>query len=155
MKIRILAVGQKMPAWVNEGVTTYLKRFPREYRLEIQEIPAGQRGKNADLAQAMKREAEAILARIDADEHVIALEVKGQAWSTQALADQFEHWHMQGQNLVFLIGGPEGLDASCRQRANQLWSLSNLTLPHPLVRVLLAEQLYRAWSITQGHPYHR
>ncbi len=144
-----------MPAWVNDGYDEYARRMPAEFSLELVEIPLGQRGKNADIDRIIKREGEQMLASVESSDYVIALEVNGRNWSTEKLAKQAETWQMAGRNVVLLVGGPDGLSDACRARADQQWSLSPLTLPHPLVRVLLAEQLYRAWSITRNHPYHR
>jgi len=155
MKLRILAVGTKMPRWVDDGVKEYSKRLPRDVSLEFLEIPLGARGKNPDIAKAIKQESDSLLSAIDKKDFVVALEVKGQSWSTEVLAQKLETWQMDGHNLALLVGGPDGLSDACRARANQMWSLSALTLPHPIVRVILAEQLYRAWTITQNHPYHR
>lgn len=155
MKIRLLAVGTKMPAWVEEGVDTYRKRLPRDFSLEVEEIPLGQRGKNADIAKARGQEAERIRQKLKGDEYLVALEVKGKSWSTQALAQEADQWRMLGKDIVLLVGGPDGLDPSLSAKADKAWSLSPLTLPHPLVRIMLAEQLYRAWTLLVGHPYHR
>ena len=155
MKITILAVGTKMPSWVTQGYQEYAKRLPRDMSLELIEISLGVRGKNADIQRAIKKESDAILSNIDKADHVIALEVKGHNWSTEKLAQNMERWQMDGLNLVLLVGGPDGLSDACRARANQQWSLSALTLPHPIVRVILSEQIYRAWTVTQNHPYHR
>src|SRR5690554_5952005 len=110
---------------------------------------------NPDIPRLMQRESDAILTAVGPRDRVIALEVGGRPWSTEKLASQLESWQQEGQDVSFLVGGPDGLAEACRQRADQQWSLSPLTLPHPLVRILLAEQLYRAWSITRNHPYHR
>jgi 23S rRNA (pseudouridine1915-N3)-methyltransferase len=155
MLLRILAVGTRMPGWVEKAYGEYVKRLPVEIRVELVELPLGQRGKNADIGRAVKKEGEAMLKCIDRDEGVVALDVGGQAWSTEKLAHRLREWQLSGRNYSLLIGGPDGLAAPCLQRAEQCWSLSNLTLPHPLVRVLLIEQLYRAWSINAGLPYHR
>jgi 23S rRNA (pseudouridine1915-N3)-methyltransferase len=155
MKLKVIAVGTKMPPWVEMGVQEYAKRLPRDMPLEFIEIPIGNRAKNANLARAVKQESDQILAQVKPQDHVIALEVTGSNWSTEKLAKQMQNWQMQGQNIIFLIGGPDGLSDACRARANQQWSFSALTLPHPIVRIILSEQLYRAWSITQNHPYHR
>ena len=144
-----------MPSWVNEGVSEYVKRLPKDMSFEVLELPLAARSKNADIKRIVSKETESLLSHIQAQDHVIALEVKGQNWSTEKLAQNLELWQMNGQNVIFLIGGPDGLGDACRQRANQLWSLSALTLPHPIVRVVLAEQIYRAWTVTQNHPYHR
>jgi 23S rRNA (pseudouridine1915-N3)-methyltransferase len=155
MKLTIIAVGTRMPAWVQAGYAEYAKRLPRECTLELKEIPLAQRGKNADIARAIDKESEAMLAAIPLQERVIALDVLGKPQTTASLADSLRHWQMQGGNTSLLIGGPDGLSADCRARADQRWSLSGLTLPHPLVRIVLAEQLYRAWSLLNNHPYHR
>lgn len=155
MRVRLLAVGTRMPAWVTQGVEEYRKRLPRDFALEVEEIAPGQRGKNADIPRAMAQEAERIRARLRGDEHLVALEVAGRAWSTQQLAEQAEGWRLEGRDVVLLVGGPDGLEPGLSASAHQRWSLSPLTLPHPLVRILLAEQLYRAWTLMVGHPYHR
>lgn len=155
MRVRLLAVGTRMPGWVNEGVEEYRKRLPRDFSLEIEEIAPGHRGRNADVGRAVAQEAERIEARIKGDEHLVALEVLGKFWSTEKLAETAEQWRLDGRDVVLLVGGPDGLAPELSARAHQRWSLSALTLPHPLVRLLLAEQLYRAWTLMVGHPYHR
>jgi 23S rRNA (pseudouridine1915-N3)-methyltransferase len=155
MKIKLLAVGTKMPSWVTHGYNEYAKRLPRELTLELVELPLGVRGKNADVQRAIQKESDALLSYIDKSDHVIALEVKGHNWTTEKLAQNMERWQMDGLTVVLLVGGPDGLSDACRARANQQWSLSALTLPHPIVRILLSEQIYRAWTVTQNHPYHR
>ncbi len=133
----------------------YHKRLPREFKLELVELPLGQRSKSASVEKAMAAEGERMLAAIPDGDWVVALEVGGQSWSTEKLAANLADWQMQGKNLSLLVGGPDGLARDCLQRANQQWSLSALTLPHPLVRVVLVEQLYRAVSILNNHPYHK
>ncbi|WP_447556097.1 23S rRNA (pseudouridine(1915)-N(3))-methyltransferase RlmH [Vreelandella sp. EE22] len=155
MKVRLLAVGTKMPAWVEEGVNTYKKRLPREFNLEIEEIALGPRGKNADIAKARAIEGQRIREKLRGDELVVALEVEGKRISTEQLASEVGEWRMEGRDIVLLVGGPDGLEPSVSALAHKSWSLSALTLPHPLVRILLAEQLYRAWTLLIGHPYHR
>ena len=155
LKIKLVAVGTRMPKWVSDGYEEYAKRLNADVRLELIEIPLGFRGKNPDLKQALAQESSKIREVIPANDYVIALEVTGKPWSTTDLAEQLRSWKMQGQTVALLVGGPDGLPNDCVALAQQKWSLSKLTLPHPLVRVILAEQLYRAWSITQNHPYHR
>ncbi len=155
MRISVLAVGTKMPAWVEQGVSEYRKRLPPEISFTIRELPLAQRGKNADIPRAIAREGEAMLAAIPSGDRVIALDVLGKSLSTERLAKNLEQWRMDGDNISLLVGGPDGLSDDCLARAEQRWSLSALTLPHPLVRVLMAEQVYRAWSILSNHPYHR
>jgi len=155
VRIRIIAVGTKMPRWVEEGYNDYAKRLPRDVSVEMVELPLAQRSKNSDIAKAMEKEGEAILAAIGKGEQVIALEVLGKPWSTEQLAQELAGWKMSGSNYCLLIGGPDGLAPQVQKMASIKWSLSPLTLPHPLVRILVIEQLYRACSILQNHPYHK
>ena len=155
MIIRILAIGTKMPDWVVSGFHEYAKRFTSSCSLELCEIPAEKRTKTVDVVRIIERESEKLLAAIKPDTLVIALDVKGKSWSTEELAEKLKSWHVNGRHIDLLIGGPDGLSEKCLARADIKWSLSPLTLPHPLVRILLAEQLYRASSILQNHPYHR
>ena len=144
-----------MPAWVQTGCQEYARRLPKELNLELVEVPLAQRHKGEAADRAVELEGKAILKSLSRDDHVVALAVEGVAWRTEQLAQNLRIWQGNGNNVCLIIGGPDGLDKSCMARANQSWSLSSLTLPHPLVRVLLIEQLYRAWSINAGHPYHR
>jgi len=155
MRIKLIAVGTKMPGWVNEGFKEYQKRLTQDIVLELHEIPAGKRGKNADVQRITNKEGEQVLAAIGNNDHVIALDVLGKRHTTEKMAGRLQNLLPQGQHVSILIGGPEGLSKDCLQRADEKWSLSDLTLPHPLVRVMLAEQLYRCWSVIKGHPYHR
>lgn len=155
MQIHLIAVGDKMPRWVQDGFSEYAKRLPPECALRLVEVAAGRRGKNADIPRVMRDESERLLAAVPRGATVVALEVGGASWSTGQLAGQLDTWMNSGHDLALLVGGPDGLTDEVRSAARQLWSLSDLTLPHPLVRVLLAEQLYRAWSILRNHPYHR
>lgn len=155
MRLRLVCVGQKMPEWVSQGYTEYARRMPPELPVELVEIPMPHRGKNPDIPRLMQKESDSILSALGPRDLVIALEVGGRNWSTEKLASQLENWQQDGRDVSFLVGGPDGLAEACRARADHLWSLSSLTLPHPLVRILLAEQLYRAWSVTRNHPYHR
>ncbi len=144
-----------MPAWVEQGYSEFSKRLPKDCQLELVEIPLAKRGKNADIKRLMAKESEQMLAKIVSNDHVVALDVLGKSLSTQKLADKIEAWQGGGQNIALLIGGPEGLHSDCLARANEKWSLSELTMPHPIVRIVVAEAIYRAWSVTVGHPYHR
>lgn len=155
MRIRIIAVGQKMPAWVDKGYQEYAKRLTGDCVLELLELPMQKRSKNISVEQLKEKEGKAILDAIKKTERVIALDVLGESVSTHDLADNIKSWQMDGHNIALIIGGPDGLSANVLQKADNKISLSKLTLPHPMVRVLLAEQLYRAWSINHGHPYHR
>ncbi len=155
MRIHLIAVGARMPAWVTQGFEEYARRLPADCALQLVEIAAGKRGKNADIARITRDEGERTLAAIPKGALVVALDVKGRAWSTEQLSRQLDSWLHDGRDIALLVGGPEGLAPECLARAEQRWSLSPLTLPHPLVRIVVAEQLYRAWSILNGHPYHR
>ncbi len=155
MKINLIVIGNKMPAWVNTGVTEYQRRLTMDCKLNIIEITAIKRNKQSDLDKICEIEGQKIIKSIPKSNHIIALEVKGKNWSTEQLSTQMSQWMFSGQDVSLLVGGPEGLSQACRDKAHQLWSLSPLTLPHPLVRIILAEQLYRAWSILKNHPYHR
>ncbi len=154
MRIRLIAVGRRMPAWVKTGFEDYAKRLPHECRLELVEIAPGNRN-SGDIARAIADEDKRMIGAIDAGSDVIALNVDGKAWSTEQLATAMHDWLTDGRDRALLVGGPDGLGPESLARADKRWSLSKLTLPHPLVRVVLAEQLYRAHSILAGHPYHR
>ena len=153
MHARLIAVGDRMPSWVAEGYAEYVKRLTRELPLELVEISTRQRSR--DVARAIADEGEQMLASIPKGAHVVALDGRGKPWSSEELAAQLAQWRMQGQDLAFLIGGPDGLAGAALARAQQRWSLGPLTLPHPLVRIVVAEQLYRAVSLLGNHPYHR
>jgi len=152
----MVAVGTRLPAWVNEGFATYRRRLPPQMRLYLREIPSGARRSGDDVRAATEREGRALLDAAAGCEAVIALEERGRVLTSRDLAGELGRWQAEGMRRVaFLAGGPDGLAAPCLERATDRWSLSALTLPHGLVRVLMAEQLYRAWTILQGHPYHR
>ncbi len=155
MHARLIAVGERMPGWVASGFAEYRKRLSAALPLELIELRPGQRGKGRDEARAMHDEGTAMLGMLARDTHVIALDGTGTSWSSEALAAQLTAWRMGGRDLAFLIGGPHGHAAEVLARADQRWSLGPLTLPHMLVRLVLAEQLYRATTIVAGHPYHR
>lgn len=144
-----------MPAWVQQGYDEYKKRMPRELTPSLIEQPLAVRSKTTNVAKVKDAEGEQMLGAIGQGNHVVALDVLGKSISTEGMAKKLENWQMDGLNVSILIGGPDGLAQSCLERANEKWSLSALTLPHPLVRVVLMEQLYRAWTILQNHPYHK
>lgn len=144
-----------MPDWVESAWTEYHKRLPREFKVELIALAPGSRGKSSSVEKAKAEEAERILAVIEPSDYVVALEVLGKSWSTEQLAQKLDSWQMDGKTVCLLVGGPDGLAAECVARAQTCWSLSALTLPHPLVRVVLIEQLYRAVSILSNHPYHK
>jgi 23S rRNA (pseudouridine1915-N3)-methyltransferase len=155
MRARLIAVGERMPGWVAEGFAEYRKRLSHELPLELVELKPGVRGKGRDDDRAIHEEGVAILAALPRDIHVVALDGRGKTWSSEELAEQLAKWRMAGRDLAFLIGGPDGHAREVLARAEQSWSLGPLTLPHMLVRLVLAEQLYRATTIAAGHPYHR
>ena len=144
-----------MPEWVEQGFTEYAKRMPPESKIKLVEISAGKRSKNSDIKRLTQQEGEKMLAAIPKGARVVALDVLGKACSTEQLSQELKNWQASGQDIALLVGGPEGLAQECLAMAQQKISLSNLTLPHPLVRVVLAEQLYRATTILKGHPYHK
>lgn len=155
MQINIIAVGKRMPGWVEIGYNEYAKRLPPSYQVHLREIGSAKRLKDSDIMRLLRFEGEQMLAAIPKGNTVIALDVKGKLWDTYKLANQLKTWHDTNQDISLLIGGPDGLAVSCLDRANLKWSLSPLTFPHPIVRVIVIEQLYRAWSILTHHPYHR
>ena len=144
-----------MPSWVQQGYDEYAKRLPRECELVLKEIPAGKRGKNSDIARIVKEEGERMIAAMPQSTHIVTLDIPGKPWTTPELAGAMQRWLEGGQSVSLLIGGPEGLADEVKPLARESWSLSKLTFPHPLVRIVVAEQLYRAWSILHNHPYHR
>ncbi|HEY0179519.1 MAG TPA: 23S rRNA (pseudouridine(1915)-N(3))-methyltransferase RlmH [Dokdonella sp.] len=155
MRARLISVGERMPAWVADGFAEYRKRLSRELALDLVEIPLGARGKGRDVARARADEGARVLAALPKDTFVVALDGRGEAWSSERVADEFARWRMDGRDLAFLIGGPDGHAPDVLARADRRWSLGPLTLPHMLARLVVAEQLYRAASMLAGHPYHR
>jgi 23S rRNA (pseudouridine1915-N3)-methyltransferase len=155
MHIDLICVGKKMPSWIEMGFNDYAKRLPSSCHLNLIEVPLRKRTKNADIIRLQHQEGEQMLAAIAKSAYVIALDERGRAWDSSQLANQLAHWMQEYSTVALLVGSPEGLSATCLQRAQQRWSLSALTLPHLLVRIIVAEQLYRAWSLLNNHPYHR
>ena len=155
MHIRLLAVGDRQPSWVDEAYRRYAERLPREWRFRLDTIATVRRSKNNKSQQAKESEGDKILGKLGDDEHVVLLDERGKQLKSRALATTLAEWQSGGRDLCFIIGGPDGVPDACRQRANFTWSLSDLTLPHGLARVLVVESLYRAWSLQTGHPYHR
>lgn len=155
MIIRIFAIGDHMPDWVQTGYHDYAKRLTSPFTLKLQEIPAEKRTKNADIQRIIIRESDKLITAVNPKHQIIALDVKGELWSTEKLSAQLKTWQTTGLHLDLLIGGPDGLSEACLKQSHLRWSLSPLTLPHPIVRIILAEQLYRAVSILKNHPYHR
>jgi len=155
MKARLIAVGERAPAWVAQGFAEYQKRLSHWLPLELVEIEPGLRGKGRDAVRATSDEGARVLAALPKNSLVIALDGRGKCWTSEQLAQRLEHWRAQGRDLAFLIGGPEGHAPDVFARADESWSLGPLTLPHMLVRLLVAEQLYRAAALLANHPYHR
>jgi 23S rRNA (pseudouridine1915-N3)-methyltransferase len=155
MKIRLLVIGTRPEDWVSDAVKLYLTRMPAHLKPEIVEIPLSLRssGGNPDIAKA--KEGQRILHRLKPQDFVVTLDERGRGWSSVDLARELEGWQNHHPAVVFVIGGPEGLSNEVSERANQSWALSPLTFPHGLARVIVVEQLYRAWTILQGHPYHK
>ena len=155
MKLLVIAVGQRVPDWAQTAWADYAKRFPPELRLELKAIKTEPRSGGKTTEQIMTAERQRIEAALPSGTHVVALDERGSALTTAALAAKLSQWQGQGGDVALLIGGPDGLHPALRQAAHERIRLSDLTLPHAMVRVLLVEQLYRAWSINAGHPYHR
>ena len=155
MKLLIVSVGHKMPDWITAGFNEYAKRMPREARIELLEIKPEPRTTGKTTAQIMEAEAQRIIAALPQSSLRIALDERGAQPTTKQLAAQMQDWMRAGRDIAFIIGGADGLHESVKRAAQQMMALSSLTLPHAMVRVLLAEQLYRAHSLLHNHPYHR
>jgi 23S rRNA (pseudouridine1915-N3)-methyltransferase len=155
VRITILAVGHRAPGWIQEGFNEYAKRMPPEARIELVEVKPEERGAGRSTDKAKELEGERLLAAVPQGATLIALDERGKAVTTQGLSVMLSEWMRDGSHPAFAIGGADGHSAALKERAAKLVSLSALTLPHALVRVVLAEQLYRAWSILARHPYHR
>ncbi|MGD8999567.1 MAG: 23S rRNA (pseudouridine(1915)-N(3))-methyltransferase RlmH [Granulosicoccaceae bacterium] len=154
MHIHVIAIGQRMPGWIQQGVDDYAKRLPPQFGFRIIELAATKRGSGAP-HKAIAEEGERLLQAVPKGARIIALDERGRQWQTRELARALDDWTHDGRDVALLIGGADGHSDAVRSRAERLWSLSALTLPHGLVRVVLTEQLYRAWSLLGGHPYHR
>lgn len=155
MHIRLIAVGDRQPPWVEDAFGIYSERFPREWKFHLDIIPTVRRSKKDKSQQALAAEGEQILSKLDSTEQVVLLDERGKQLGSKSFAAKLSGWQSDARDLCFVIGGPDGVSESCRQRADFTWSLSTLTLPHGMARVLLSEQLYRAWTLQSGHPYHR
>ena len=154
MKIRLVALGHRLPAWVAAGVDDYSRRLPREFALQIVELKPEPRGRGRTTTQILAAEARRVAEATRAC-HVVVLDQRGESWSTPRLAEHLRDWRERGLEVAFVIGSADGVAESVKRNANVIMSLSALTLPHGLARVLLAEQIYRATSLLRGHPYHR
>jgi len=155
MLINLICVGTKMPSWVTSGYEEYAKRLNRDVQLKLIELELAKRSKNSSVENLKSEEAKKIRQAIPKGNHVVVLDVTGNQWSTEKLSHRLDHWLHTGKDISLVIGGPDGLDESLIRSANESWSLSKLTYPHPLVRVIISEQIYRAWSMLNNHPYHR
>lgn len=155
MKLHLIAAGTRLPEWLNDGYREYARRLPAECPLVLTEIALTRRGKGYDPARARQTEGRRMLGAVPKAATVVAVERTGSSRTTAELAEQLGTWLQDGRDVALLVGGPDGLDETCLERADARLSLSPLTLPHGLVRIVLAEQLYRAWSLLSGHPYHR
>ncbi len=155
MHIRLIAVGDRQPSWVDTAFENYVQRLPRQWQFRVDLIATARRSRNSAADAAKAAEGQKVLAKIRAAECVVVLDECGKEFSSQEFAARLADWQADGRDLAFVIGGPDGVSQQCMDRAELRWSLSRLTLPHGLARVLFAEQLYRVWSLSTGHPYHR
>lgn len=155
MQINIMAVGTRLEPWIYQAFESYQARLPRHLNLSLTEVPAARRTGGTDTAAARQIEGERLLKQVRGDDLALALDERGRQWTSAELAAELKGWQDKYPRVAILIGGPDGLSPRCQERANRLWSFSRLTFPHGLVRVLLVEQIYRAWTILQRHPYHR
>ena len=144
-----------MPDWVSAGFNEYAKRLPKNYQLNLIEIPALKRTESTNIKQIIIEEGVKLLTAVPKNNLIVALDEHGKEWTTMELAQKISNWHDEQQDISLLIGGPDGLSDECRNKAQAIWSLSKLTLPHQMIKIFLAEQVYRAWSIINKHPYHR
>lgn len=155
LRLLLIAASQRQPSWLDEGFADYAERVRGRCKLELKVVPLARRSPGASVARAVADEAVRLLAAVPSGAHLVALAEDGKPWTTADLAAKLESWMQRGTPVAFLIGGPDGLGEACLERAAERWSLSKLTLPHGLVRVIAAEALYRAWSVLERHPYHR
>lgn len=156
MRVHVLAVGKRSTKWVDEGFNEYARRITGTNSMRLVEIPAAQRtARSSSITKAVAAEGERLLAAVPKGARLVALDQKGRQWSTSQLAEHLERWTVESPGVAFLVGGPDGMAQRCLERADDLWSLSALTLPHGLVRIVVAEQVYRAFSLNSNHPYHR
>jgi 23S rRNA (pseudouridine1915-N3)-methyltransferase len=155
LRLSLISASNRQPEWVDLGAGEYTKRLRGRCALEIETVPLARRTASTPTERAIHDEGERMLARVPQGAHVVALLEAGKPWSTKELAAKLEGWMQRGAPVALLVGGPDGLSPECVARANERWSLSSLTLPHGLVRIVVAEALYRAWSVLENHPYHR
>jgi len=155
MQLQIIAVGQKMPAWVDQAYQDYAKRLPRQQAVELSLIATARRKSGGSVQQLQQQEAQRIQQKLKPGSRIMALDEHGMQWSTREWASQYRDWLQHYPHVTFMIGGPDGLDSTLLANAHQTIALGKMTLPHGLARVVLIEQIYRAWSVVEGHPYHR
>jgi 23S rRNA (pseudouridine1915-N3)-methyltransferase len=155
LRLSLITASNRQPEWVDTGADDYAQRLRGRCTLELKTIPLARRTASTPVERAVEDEGQRLLAQLPAGAHVVALLETGKPWSTKDLAAKLDSWMQRGAPVAFLVGGPDGLSPACVERANERWSLSNLTLPHGLVRVIASEALYRAWSLLENHPYHR
>lgn len=155
MHIRVIAVGDRQPSWVDDAFDDYVQRLPRHWKFRLDRVATGRRSKKTDPAGSVEAEGHKVLDKIRVGEQLVVLDEHGAEISSVELAEKLSRWQAAGRDLCFVIGGPDGISKACLERADFRWSLSKLTLPHGLARVLFVEQLYRAWTVSTAHPYHR
>ena len=155
MQLQIIAVGQKMPTWVENACADYLKRMPRELKISVTTIAVAQRNRGGSIEQLKQQEASQIMKKMPRGSFSIALDERGKQWSSKKWSQQLESWMREHPRVNLIIGGPDGLTDECREACSQTIALGTMTMPHALVRVVLIEQIYRAWTLLSGHPYHR
>jgi 23S rRNA (pseudouridine1915-N3)-methyltransferase len=155
MEIHLLAIGTRMPAWINDGFADYAKRFSGDCKLVLREIPTPRKSRSEDAQRVKQLEGKQLLAAVPADAYLVALDLQGRQHNTENVAQKLENWFQQYRQVALMVGGADGLSDECLAASRESWSLSNLTFPHALVRVIVAEQIYRAYSLLKNHPYHR
>lgn len=155
MRISLIAIGDRMPKWVNDAVADYIARYPREWHFSLNTLPPAARHKSRTTAEILDIEGDKLLRAAQHHSLLIALDERGECLTSRQFSLQLSQWQTQSEAVAFLIGGADGLSSRCREAAHQTWSLSSLTFPHAIARLILVEQLYRAWSLLANHPYHR
>ncbi len=155
MKLRLLCAGRRMPRWVDDGVAEFMKRFPRQFPVELDTVDPAPRKAGLSATQLQQADSERLAAKLRGGERIVALDEGGQQYDSRGLAGRIQDWQHDGRDVVLVIGGPDGHSDAFRDAADELLSLSSMTLPHGLARLVLVEQVYRAWTVLSGHPYHR
>lgn len=155
MEIQLLAIGTRVPAWIDQGFSDYAKRFGGDCKLIVREISSPRKSRSEDARRVKQLEGQKLLASVSADTYLIALDPRGVHLATDAVAEKLDDWFQHHRTVALMIGGADGLSAECLAASREQWSLSKMTFPHALVRVIVAEQIYRAYSMLKNHPYHR